>query len=522
MLFPSRETFLADTKKYRYVPIALPYMADLETPISICMKLGANTLLESVEKGDSMGRYSIIATHKKQSFTIRGNKVRVDYYQNKPDRNLETVINSDAYEVENPIAELKRWRISQSAPHYPELPPFAGGLVGYVGYETVHHYEPSVPIHSLKEGGGDNESNLNIPDAILYFHEIVIVYDNVKKQATLIKVCGPFEKEIITEKIYDDAVVELKALRDYITYTSPSPKSASPTRKATKKLSTLVESNCTQAEFEEMVNKAIEYIKAGEIIQVVPSQRFVVKTELAAFEIYRTLKTRNPSPYLYYFNFGDFYMIGSSPEVMVRVRGDELLLKPIAGTRPRGDNQYQDDELARELLEDEKEKAEHLMLVDLGRNDLSRVAETGSVRVSDYMSIEKYSQVQHIVSSVTATKKPEYDAMDVLEATFPAGTLSGAPKVRALQIIHELEKERRGIYGGAVLYYSLNGDLDSCITIRTILLKNQHAYIQAGAGVVLDSVPQNEYQETVNKAKALVNAINETEARLSRNSEQGN
>ncbi len=503
MIVPGREVFFRDRKKFRYVPLSLRWMADLDTPISLCLKLKAHCLLESVEKGDSMGRYSIMATEKKTLFSIKGQEVTItDYHQDKP-------ISSYTTTEKNPLEILIRWREENTCADYEDLPPYQGGLVGYLGHETIHSYEPTVPIYSH---GGPKDA-LNIPDGILYFHKIVIVYDNVKKEAVLIKLCGPFNQNGEIEGGSFDYDHEVKCLQEIqkrlISLNIPLSMTVDRPQESSK-----ITSNLTQQEYQDKVNQTIRYLEQGEAIQVVISQRFETDTTIPAFEIYRTLKTRNPSPYLYYFDFGNFQMIGCSPEVMVKVQGNELLLKPIAGTRPRGMTLKEDEKLSSELLADEKEIAEHLMLVDLGRNDLSRVAETGTVKVSDYMTIEKFSQVQHIASTIEAMKNPDCDALEVLQATFPAGTLSGAPKIRALQIIHELEEERRNTYGGVVLHYALNGDLNSCITIRTIILKDEKAHIQAGAGIVLDSVPEHEYQETVNKARAMIDAINLTQERM--------
>lgn len=508
MIFPDQVTFYRDKKKFTYVPIAISWMADLETPISIFLKINANCLLESVEKGDSMGRYSIIACEKKTSLSFHNKSILIKQYSNGE------VSQENTISLNDPLNYLKEWRENNTCAFYEDLPPFFGGLLGYLGHEIINYFEPKVPIHKYL---GEKDS-LKIPDGILYFHEIILVYDNVKRQATLIKLCGPFDQSSNQEENeYSSHLQHLKKIKKQITHpqtNKPTNQSDKPFQNKSSKTSSSISSNCTQKEYEAIVKKAKSYIENGEIIQVVPSHRFSVSTNLDPFEIYRTLKTQNPSPYLYYFNFEDFQMIGSSPEVMVKVEMDELLLKPIAGTRPRGKNFIEDAKLAQDLLHDEKEISEHLMLVDLARNDLGRVAEVGSVEVVDYMSIEKYSQVQHISSTIKAKKKKEFDAIDVLKATFPAGTLSGAPKIRALQIIHELEKDKRSAYGGMVLYYSLNGNLNSCITIRTIILKDKVAHIQAGAGIVIESVPSNEYQETVTKAKALIKAIQKTEERI--------
>ena len=497
MFLPSQSTFLKDCQNsYFFVPICFSSLADFETPLSIFCKLKANFLLESVSKGDSLGRYSLIALGKKMEFSTKLEQITLRKWEKNE------LISTKIFHSKQPLNFLKEIIEKYSCLNYDFLPPFFAGFIGYLGYETVSYFE-DISI---------SKDTLNTPDSLLIFPEIVIVYDNVKKIVSLITLVevNSDKKEVL--KAYEKAKVILLNIYEKIkkpfNYVPIIPKEKINFNRNSFK------SNISQSEYEEKVKTCIDYIKQGEIFQAVISQRFSLQTNINPLEVYRTLKTLNPSPYLYYLDFEDFQIVGSSPELMVSCQDNELLLRPIAGTRKRGKTHKEDNILMQELLNDKKEIAEHLMLVDLARNDLGKVAEIGSVKVSDYMTIEKYSHVQHIVSSIKALKKENKDIFDILSATFPAGTLSGAPKVRAMEVIAELEEEKRGPYGGSILYLGLNGNLNSCITIRTILFKDNYAFIQAGAGIVYDSVPKKEYQECLNKAKALMLAIEETYLRL--------
>jgi anthranilate synthase component 1 len=468
---------------YKVVPVWTEINADLETPVSIFMKTGGEILLESLEKGNQAGRYSIIGIGKKLSVTLRN-------------RTVETVTFKDGIEsgrsestISDPLDYLRNLMSAFKAPELPELPPFWGGLVGYLGYEIAGFFE-DLPMPPSEDD--------DIPDALLIIPEIVIICDAVKRTAFIVVTTIPGDSP---EENYNRAASEIERRVDLIK--RPISSSTEPV----PAVDTIIESEPDIEEFMSRISRCIEYIRAGDIIQAVLSRRTVLRSSESPLSLYRKLRRVNPSPYMFFLDFGDIVLTGSSPEVMVRVQGDELFLKPIAGTRPRGLTIRDDGVLAEELLSDPKETAEHLMLVDLGRNDLGRVAVPGSIEVTDYMSVERFSHVMHIVSSVRGRLMPGYDGFDVIKATFPAGTLTGAPKIRAMEIISELENARRGHYGGMVLYLGFNGNLDSCITIRSMLCRSGRITVQAGAGIVADSIPEREYQETVNKAEALLGVI---------------
>lgn len=448
--------------------------SDMETPVSAYLKLcedQTNTfLLESVEGGAALGRYSIIGMA--PDFTWQADKSKSD------------------------IASLKK-AIADShidiAP--PELPPMAvSGLFGYIGYDMVRLVE-NIP--------DKNPDALNIPGSILIRPTILAIFDNVSNTICLVSAVYQHAKNSKTDAktLYAEFEKRLRACAE---------KLAAPaiTLKGKTKLSGSldVKSNTEKSAFKQGIEKAIEYIYAGDIFQVVLSQRFETAFDLPPFLLYRTLRRLNPSPFLFYVNLGDFALVGSSPEILVRVRDNTATIRPIAGTRPRGKTPAEDNALAEELLADPKERAEHLMLLDLGRNDIGRIAKFGSVKVTDSFKIEKYSHVMHIVSNVEGKLADKTDIVDAFFSGFPAGTVSGAPKVRAMEIIDELEVARRSYYGGAVGYFSGNGTLDTCIALRTALIKDGKLYVQAGAGIVADSDPESEYQETVNKARAIIHA----------------
>lgn len=466
---------------------------DLETSVGTYLKLCMNEpysfLLESIEGGDVLGRYSIIGMNPDRLWKCSKGQVT--------EENLKegTAASSSA---ENALDSLKTTiQACKIDVTPPELPPMAvSGLFGYIGYDMIRLVE-NIP--------DTNPDDLQIPDSILMRPEILVIFDNVKQVISIVTpVYQTAETSALNASdVHEQACKRLKdTLAKIFTYVDRD-------RLVQKtKISTPLEvsSNISKEEYHKLVKKAVDYTFEGDIFQVVPSQRFSVDFDLPAFELYRSLRRLNPSPFMFHIALGDFQLVGASPEILVRVRDNEMTVRPIAGTRKRGETVSEDNALAEELLADEKERAEHLMLLDLGRNDVGRVAEYGSVNVTDSFFVERYSHVMHIVSNVTGQLKDGVDIVDALFAGFPAGTVSGAPKVRAMEIIDELENTRRGFYAGGVGYLSGNGILDTCIALRTGLIKNGKLYIQAGGGVVADSDTEFEYQETINKSKALVHA----------------
>jgi anthranilate synthase component I len=468
-------------------------IADLETPVSAFLKLAegrANAFLfESVQGGDTRGRYSIIGLKPDVIWRCRNGKAEIN-------RNARTEAERFAPDTDEsaPLVSLKRLIKEAQMALPPELPPMAVGLFGFLGYDIVRQMEklPSPPPDVL-----------GLADAIMLRPTITAIFDNIRDEITIVTPVWP-EPEIGARAAYDRAaerLQEMVAALERAGAPAPAPDGAAalgPT-----------ESNTSRADYLAIVEKAKEYIRAGDIFQVVPSQRFRRAFSLPPFALYRALRRLNPSPFLYFLNFPGFAIVGSSPEILVRLREGKVTIRPIAGTRPRGNTAEDDRALAEELMADPKERAEHLMLLDLGRNDVGRVAATGTVRVTDQFFIERYSHVMYLVSNVEGDIRPGLDAVDALAAGFPAGTLSGAPKVRAMEIINELEKEKRGVYAGAVGYFAANGSMDTCIVLRTAVVKGGVMYVQAGGGVVADSDPEAEFQETVNKAKALMAAADE-------------
>jgi len=472
MYYPNKDEFIKLSKKGNLIPVYAEILADLETPLSAFMKISDGKysyLLESVEGGENIARYSFIGANPSLVFKSAG---KVD-----------------------PLSEIKELMAQYKFVPLKGLPRFCGGMVGYLSYDAVRFFE-KIP--------DKNKDELNIPLALFVMTDTFLIFDHVNHTIKIV-VLAHTEKN--ASQAYRKAIVKIEELKEKLKKPLDE-KKYKKSRKAGKyKTEVKIESNFTKEQFEAMVRKAKEYIKAGDIIQVVPSQRFRTKVTAQPLDIYRALRSINPSPYMFYLNFDKFKIIGSSPEVMVRCEGGKIELRPIAGTRPRGKNEAEDERLEKELLADVKERAEHVMLVDLGRNDVGRVADFKSVKVDELMTIEKYSHVMHIVSDVTGKLKKGKDIFDVMRATFPAGTVSGAPKIRAMEIIDELENTKRGLYAGAAGYFSFSGNMDTCIAIRTILIKDGVAYVQAGGGVVADSLPSHEYQETVNKAKAMIKAI---------------
>ena len=476
------------------IPVVRELPADLETPISVYLKLAGNGpsfLLESVTGGEYVSRYSFLGTDLCEAFILKDDQWDIF--------GQEEIAPLPIKGAQTPLQAL-RDHLGMDVnpginPKVPGLPRFSGGLVGYLGFETVRYFEPSLPLvpHS------------DLPEAIFLLADTVIAFDHAYGKLLLIATAHNESEIPAAEARLDDLVARLDC---------PLPEGDG--HKSGIDAGEL-QSNVTFDEYCEAVRAAKEYIAAGDIFQVVPSQRLSRETSASPLEIYRSLRRINPSPYMFFFDFtgltGDepLYLIGASPEIHVRLEDGVASLRPIAGTRPRGRTPEEDQELADDLLSDPKERAEHVMLVDLGRNDLGRVCEYGSVHVKEQMIIENYSHVMHIVSHLEGKLRHEFDAFDLLDATFPAGTVSGAPKVRAIQIIHELEKEPRGPYAGAVGYISYDGSSDTCIAIRTMVMQGQQISVQAGGGVVADSVPASEYQESINKAKALFTAVEKAE-----------
>jgi anthranilate synthase component 1 len=484
---PSLEAFTAFSRQGNVVPVFTQLAADFETPLSAYLKVrdAKNSfLLESAEATDKGGRWSIIGSGPKRIFSATGKEITIT--EGNKTRTLTA--------PDDVLAALEREMAPFKPVANPALPPFSGGMVGYLSYDAVRQFEPTL--------GDSPPDTLGIPDALFMLADTLIVFDHRLRRVQII--ANSFlEEHSSPEDAYAAATGRIHSLVEILNRPLHIPA-----------LNGLVqiteepaESNTTQAEYEQMVRDGKEFIKAGDIFQFVPSQRFTVPFDQSPVDLYRALRHVNPSPYMFVLEMGDFALVGSSPEVHVRATNGHVEIRPIAGTKRRGATPAEDDANAAELLADPKERAEHLMLVDLARNDLGRVCVPGTVTVPDYAIIERYSHVMHIVSQVEGTLAADKDAFDLFRATFPAGTLSGAPKVRAMQVIAELEGERRGIYGGAVGYFGFDGGHDSCIVIRTAALGAGVASIQAGAGIVADSVPTSEYEETVNKSKGVLRAL---------------
>ncbi|MFC2005555.1 anthranilate synthase component I [Chloroflexota bacterium] len=476
MYYPTLEEVKKHVKDGNLVPVYREIVADLETPVSAFLKInrgGYSFLLESVEGGEQLGRYSFIGTEPYRVLVTKG--------KGKTDP-LPLV-----------AEELKKYKIVPVN----GLPKFCGGAVGYLGYETVTHFE-DLP--------SPDRDPLGLPESLFMFVDTVLIFDHVTHK---IKVLSHVHLDGNIEEAYQEAVDRIDNLVDRLNQPlKPSQQMNANSSPAGLKLS----SNFSKEEFEASVLKIKQYITAGEAIQVVLSQRLAQPTGVAPFEIYRALRTINPSPYMFFFDFADFFIIGASPEILVRVEEGAVVTRPLAGTRPRGKNLAEDARLEQELRSDEKERAEHIMLVDLGRNDIGRVSEPGTVEVSELMDVERYSHVMHLVTHVQGRLRRDMSAFDALRACFPAGTVSGAPKIRAMEIIAELEPEKRGPYAGAAGYFSFSGNMDMAIAIRTMVVTKGIAYTQAGGGIVYDSIPEREYEETMNKAGALLKAISQAES----------
>jgi len=469
---------------YNRIPVTREIAADLDTPLSVYLKLAQGAggfILESVEQGSRWGRYSIIGIPAEERLEVRGQTIT---HQQKGE--------SSEREVADPLAEIERFLAEVKAVQPDDLPPVAGGLFGYFGHNTVRYIEPRL----RKNGFNPNPDTLNTPDILLLVCDELLVFDSLRHTLTLM-VYGSAERD------FDQANTRLDNIE---TALNSKPAVAPPTGVQTPLNEGDFISGFPREQFEAAVETARDYIHDGDIMQVVPSQRLTAPFSEHPLNLYRALRRLNPSPYMYFFDFGEFQVVGSSPEILVKLQEREITVRPIAGTRRRGHDEAEDQALEAELLADPKERAEHLMLIDLGRNDAGRVSETGSVKLTAKMAIERYSHVMHIVSNVTGTLKAGLNAIDALRATFPAGTLSGAPKIRALEIIDELEPVARGIYGGAVGYIGWNGNMDTAIAIRTAVLKDGQLHVQAGAGLVADSIPALEWKETMNKARAMMHA----------------
>ncbi|MCK8828101.1 anthranilate synthase component I [Natroniella acetigena] len=489
MYYPSYQKFEKLSRQGELIPVYREITADLETPVSAFKKISAEKnsyLLESVEQGENLGRYSFIG---------------VDYHALLSCQDGQLIIKDQSDQIierkktENPVEELQAILESYQAVQLEELPMFYGGAVGYLGYDAVSYFE-DIPM--------ETENDLELPEMLFILSDTVLVFDHLYHKI----------KVVTNVKVSDDAGLayqRAKSKIDQIIKKLQQPIAIEQQQLKANDKKLEFESNLEKEQFIANVKQAKDYIKAGDIFQVVLSQRLEMEVESEGFDIYRQLRRVNPSPYMYYLDFEELELIGSSPELLVRVEDGLIENRPIAGTRKRGKDVTEDQALAKELLSDEKEKAEHVMLVDLGRNDVGRVSKYSKVDVTQFMEVEYYSHVMHLVSNVRGELREDEDIYSALQACFPAGTVSGAPKIRAMEIIEQLETTRRGPYAGSIGYFGYSGNLDSCITIRTILLKDNKAYVQAGAGIVADSDPEAEYQETLNKARALLKAVYQAE-----------
>lgn len=480
---------------YNRIPLAREVLADLDTPLSTYLKLADapySYLFESVQGGEKWGRYSIIGLPCETVVKVHAQEIIVE----KRGKIIETEQCTD------PLAWIEQFQQRFNVPELSDLPKFNGGLVGYFGYDTVRYVETRL-------NKGPETDPLQCPDILLMVSDELLVFDNLRGRLFLIVHVDP-----ANENAYQIGQQRLDTLVKTLRTTTPQFQQTNPVRAVAE--NDFV-SGFTHDGFINAVEKAKQYITDGDIMQVVLSQRLSIPYTAQAMDLYRALRTLNPSPYMFYLNLDAFHVVGSSPEILVRMEDEQVTVRPIAGTRPRGKTAEEDLALEHELLADPKELAEHLMLIDLGRNDVGRVSQTGSVELTDKMVIERYSHVMHIVSNVTGKVVKDMSAIDALRATFPAGTVSGAPKVRAMEIIDELEPVKRGVYAGAVGYLSWSGNMDTAIAIRTAVIKDKTLHIQAGAGIVYDSVPEMEWQETMNKARAIFRAVAMAEAGLEAN-----
>jgi anthranilate synthase component 1 len=488
---PQRDAFRRLAAKGVVIPVYREILADLETPVSAFLKLGQapnSYLLESVEEANKWGRYSIIGLSPSIVLRTRGARATVERDGKKASARVEG----------DPLRLLQEILSERRLPKTDGLPRFSGGAVGFLAYEFVRFLE------RLPESA---EDDLALPDSVFLISDVLLVFDNLAHTVKVIVLARP-DGAAGANAAYDEAVARIEAIIRRLR--APAP--VSPRRRRGAPGKPQYRSSLGRDDFMRRVARAKKYIHEGDAFQIVLSHRMRAKIDCAPFDVYRALRTINPSPYMYYFNFGDFQIAGSSPEVLVRESDGTVEVRPIAGTRPRGRSEEEEQRLEKELLADEKERAEHVMLVDLGRNDVGRVSRFGTVRTREFMSLERYSHVIHLVSHVVGDRKPGIGPFDVLRACFPAGTVTGAPKIRAMEIIEELEPVRRGVYAGAIGYFGFSGSMDMCISIRTVVMKGGEAFIGVGAGVVADSDPAREYEETMNKGSALFRAIEMAQA----------
>lgn len=490
MIHPTLKEFNSIASPGALVPVHKEIVADLETPVSAYMKISKNQeyafLLESVEQGE-IGRYSFLGANPSVIFKSKGNQVTI-----RREDSVET------FETDDALNDLRTLMKAYHPVEVEGLPSFHGGAVGYLSYDQVRYFE-KLP--------DNNPDDLDLPDTYFLITDTILIFDHVRNKLMIV---SNAHVGADSKAAYQDALSKIEALEK----TLRKPLVISSERLHSGEIDKTIRSNFTEDEYCTIVEKAKEYIRAGDVFQVVLSQRFERDIMTSPLNLYRALRCVNPSPYMTLIEFPEFSIAGCSPEVMTQVTDSKCMVRPIAGTRPRGNSHQEDLNLEEELINDEKERAEHIMLVDLGRNDIGRVSEIGSVSPTRMMVIERYSHVMHIVSQVEGTLRKDADAYDALRATFPMGTVSGAPKIRAMEIIDELENTRRGPYSGGCGHISFSGDMDTCILIRTMILKNNTAYLQAGAGIVYDSDPQKEYEESQNKAKAMFQALNFAEEGL--------
>jgi anthranilate synthase component 1 len=502
---PSLEEFLELARDASLVPVYRQLVGDTLTPVSAFCKIQEGDwafLFESVVGGERLGRYSFLGSGPFLRFQAFGNRVQLlENTPSDPRPGRQPPAAPQEFEHPDPLRLLEEKLAAYRAPHVPGLPRFSGGAVGYTGYDAVRYVErlPHPP-----------PDDRQLPDLCFAFYDRMVIFDHINKTVAAvahahIDPADPARSYQAACERVDRLVERLQQGVADLQLTDIAP--AGEVRRA-------FTSNFAPGAYEQAVEKCKEYIRAGDIFQVVLSQRLTTTTTARPFDIYRTLRVVNPSPFMFYLRAGPLALVGASPEIMVRVEGDRVTIRPLAGTRPRGKTEEEDERLAAELIADPKERAEHIMLVDLGRNDVGRVARYATVQLSDVMTVERYSHVMHICSNVTGRLQPGKSAFDALRACLPAGTLSGAPKVRAMEIIDELEPQRRGPYGGAVGYVDFSGNMDTCIALRTLVLKGQTAYLQAGAGIVADSVPEKEREETMNKAMGLLRALEIAETQL--------
>ncbi|TBW58869.1 anthranilate synthase component I [Marinobacter halodurans] len=473
---------------YNRIPVQREVLADLDTPLSTYIKLATGPytyLFESVTGGEKWGRYSIIGLPCREILRVEGNNITIT----RDGQVIEETTSDD------PLAFVEQYQARFNSPDLPELPLFNGGLVGYFGYDTVRYIEKRLAATCPPD-------KLGTPDILLMVSDEVVVFDNLRGKLHLIVHVNPNDANALA-----DAEARLDALEDQLHHSTVDAPVTPEALRGTQIDETDFVSGFTEDRFKDAVNTIKNYVLDGDVMQTVISQRMSIPFAAPPLNLYRSLRVLNPSPYMYFLDLEDFHIVGSSPEILARVEDEQVTVRPIAGTRKRGATEAEDRALEAELVADPKEIAEHLMLIDLGRNDAGRVSETGTVRLTEKMAVERYSHVMHIVSNVTGRLKPDTSCIDVLRATLPAGTLSGAPKIRAMEIIDELEPVKRGVYGGAVGYLSWNGNMDTAIAIRTAVIKDDTLHIQAGAGIVADSVPRLEWKETMNKGRAIFRAV---------------